>query len=315
MVSIAEYSKEPKYTIKVVTDRTGVRPVTIRAWERRYNLLEPERLDNNYRLYSERDIQVIRWITHRLDEGLSISTAVREFSGLRSEGIWPEALPSVLPPELSQKPGHPPQVYAEKLFTALTSHNETEARKIVETIQSTFDLKTIFFDVFTPCLYEIGEAWYRGEIRIATEHFASAFIRGILMQLLQAFPIYSQAPSLLIGCAQEEFHEIASLMLAVLLRREGYQVEYLGADLPIDDLVAYAEDVSPEMIILSAGFEYSARPLYRLQAMLDKLPSSPKLGFGGRYFNENLKARHEIQGIFLGENLEEAIRNVHDLLD
>ena len=77
MVSIAEFSKEPKYTIKVLSERTGVRPVTLRAWERRYDLLDPDRLDNNYRLYSERDIQVIRWITHRLDEGLSISTAVR----------------------------------------------------------------------------------------------------------------------------------------------------------------------------------------------------------------------------------------------
>ena len=315
MVSIAEFSKDPKYTIKVFSERTGVRPVTLRAWERRYDLLEPERLDNNYRLYSDRDIQVIRWITHRLDDGLSISHAVREYKALRGESIWPEALPSVLPPEPSKKPGHPPAVYAEKLFTALISHDETEARKIVDAIQSMFDLKTIFFEIFSPCLYEIGEAWYRGEIRIATEHFASAFVRGILMQLLQAFPIYSQAPSLLIGCAPEEFHEIASLMLAVLLRREGYLVEYLGADLPIDDLVAYAEDVAPDMIILSVSFEHSARPLVKMQAMLDALPGKPKLGFGGRYFNENPQAQQHIPGIFLGANLDEAIRNVHELLD
>jgi methanogenic corrinoid protein MtbC1 len=76
-------------------------------------------------------------------------------------------------------------------------------------------------------------------------------------------------------------------MLAVLLRREGYQVEYLGADLPVEDLVFYAEDVSPAMIILSANAEESARPLYKMQAKLDELPGKPKLGFGGRYFNEN----------------------------
>ena len=75
MVSIAEYSPEGKYTIKVVSEHSGVRPVTLRAWERRYDFLEPERLDNNYRLYSDRDIQVVRWITHRLDDGLSISAA------------------------------------------------------------------------------------------------------------------------------------------------------------------------------------------------------------------------------------------------
>ena len=315
MVSIAEFSKEPKYTIKVVSERSGVRSVTLRAWERRYDFLEPERLDNNYRLYSERDIEVVRWITNRLDDGLSISNAVREYKNLRENGIWPDALPSVIPPEPSKKPGHPPGVYAKKLYDALTTRNETEAKKILESVQSMFDLKVIFFEILTPCLYEIGEAWYRGEIRIATEHYASAFIRGILLNLLQAFPIYSQAPVILVGCGPEEFHELASLMLAVLLRREGYQVEFLGQDLPVDDLVFYAEDTAADMIILSISSELSALPLYKMQAMLDALPKKPKLGFGGRYFNQNKKAREKVNGIFLGENLDAAIQNVHDLLD
>lgn len=315
MASIAEFSTEPKYTIKVLSERSGVRPVTLRAWERRYDLLDPDRLDNNYRLYSERDIQIIRWITHRLDEGLSISNAVREYKNLRGNGIWPEALPSVLPPEPSKSPQHPPQIYAEKLFTALTTRNEQEAKQILDAVQSMFDLNTIFFQIFYPCLYEIGEAWYRGEIRIATEHYASAFIRGVLLNLLQAFPVYSSAPLLLVGCAPEEYHEIAPLMLAVLLRREGYQVEFLGADLPVEDLVMYAEDVSPDMVILSAGFDYTAQSLFNLQAMLNEIPSKPIFGYGGRYFNENESAREKMGGIFLGTSLEDAIQKVHDLLD
>lgn len=315
MVSIAEYSNEPKYTIKVLSERTGVRPVTLRAWERRYDLLDPDRLDNNYRLYSERDIQIVRWITHRLDDGLTISSAVREYKDLRGQGIWPESLPSVLPPTPQKTPKHPPKTYADNLFQAFIQHDQTKAKNIVDSIQSMFDLNTIFFEIFYPVLYEIGEAWVRGEIRIATEHYASNFIRGILLNLLQAFPVYSAAPKLLIGCAPEEFHEIAPLMLSVLLRREGYQVEFLGADLPVDDMVLYAEDVSPEMIILSASFEHSALPLFKMQAKLNQLPSQPKLGFGGRFFNENKHARKEMQGYFLGSSLEEAIQNVHDLLD
>jgi len=240
---------------------------------------------------------------------------VREYNDLREEGIWPEALPSIMPPTPSKQPGHPTEHYAEKLYEALVEHNEAQAKQITDTVQSMFDLTSIFFEIFTPCLYKIGDAWYRGEIRIATEHFASAYIRGVLMNLLQAFPIYSQAPSILTGCAPEEFHEIAPLMLAVLLRREGYQVEYLGTDLPVDDLVLYAGDVSPQMIILSAGFEHTARPLFKMQGMLNELPAKPILGFGGRYFNENPKRLEEIQGAFLGSSLDEAIQKVHDLLD
>lgn len=315
MVSIAEYSADPKYTIKVVSERTGVKPVTLRAWERRYNLIEPDRLDNNYRLYSEQDIEVIRWITHRLENDLTISSAVREYRKLREKGLFPEALPSIIPPEPSKTPQYPPKAYADQLYKTLIAHNTSRARKIVAAVQSLFDLKTIFFEIFQPCLYEIGDAWYRGEIRIATEHHASSFIRGILTNLLHAFPVYKTAPSLLVGCAPEEFHEIAPLMLAVLLRREGYQAEFLGPDLPVDDLVAYAGDVEPDMVILSAGFERTARPLYEMQAMLNQIPSKPKLGFGGRYFNENETAREKYEGQFLGTDLEQAINNVHELMD
>ena len=315
MVSIAEFSDEPKFTIKVVSERTGIKPVTLRAWERRYNLLDPNRLDNNYRLYSDRDIQILRWISHRLENDLTISTAAQEYRGLRANGIWPESLPSVQTPEPIEKPIAPPKTFSEQLFAALTAHNETKARQVFDIIQSMYGLETIFFEIFSPCLYEIGEAWYRGEIRIATEHFASGFIRGILMNLLQAFPIHNQALKILIGCAPEEFHEIGPLMLSVLLRREGYQVEFLGSDLPVDDLVAYAEDVSPDMVILSAGFEHTARPLYQFQEKLNKLSAKPLFGFGGRYFNENTEARRTMQGIFLGSTLAEAIQNVHNLMD
>ena len=99
------------------------------------------------------------------------------------------------------------------------------------------------------------------------------------------------------------------------LSREGYQVEFLGQDLPVDDLVFYAEDTRADMVILSISSQLSARPLHKMQAMLNELPKKPKLGFGGRYFNENKSARKEIKGIFLGSNLDQAIQNVHDLLD
>lgn len=315
MVSIAKYSPEGQYTIKVVSERSGVRPVTLRAWERRYDLLEPERLDNNYRLYSERDIQVVRWITQRLTDGLSISAAVREYQAMRNQGVWPEALPTLEVPTSIKTPDFPPARYAEMLYDAFAAHDETLVKKILNSVQMMFDLETILFEVFQPCLYQIGEAWYHGQIRIATEHFASSFIQGVLMNLLQAFPIDISAPTLLVGCAPEEFHEIAPLMLSVLLRREGYRVEFLGADLPIEDLVLYAEDTAADMVILSAGFENTAQPLFRMQAQLDALPKKPKLGFGGRYFNQNKDAREAMGGVFLGHSLAEAIERVHQLVD
>jgi len=62
MTSINDLSDKPKYTIKKVSDLTGILPVTLRAWERRYSVLSPERKENRYRLYSERGVAIVKWL-------------------------------------------------------------------------------------------------------------------------------------------------------------------------------------------------------------------------------------------------------------
>ena len=71
MTSIGSYSSEPFYTIKAVQTRSGIKPVTLRAWERRYDLLQPARMPNGYRLYSERDIQLLLWVQRKLNSGVT----------------------------------------------------------------------------------------------------------------------------------------------------------------------------------------------------------------------------------------------------
>ena len=82
MATIIDYSEEPKFTIKTVFAQTGIRPVTLRAWERRYEVLNPYRSNNRYRLYSERDVAILRWIKSRVDNDISISSAVQELRSM-----------------------------------------------------------------------------------------------------------------------------------------------------------------------------------------------------------------------------------------
>src|SRR5512142_2768887 len=94
MTTIVDLPDEPKYTIKNVATQTGIRPVTLRAWERRHEVLNPHRADNRYRLYSERDVAILRWLKNRVDGGISISSAVNELRSLTSNNNWPEAIPA-----------------------------------------------------------------------------------------------------------------------------------------------------------------------------------------------------------------------------
>ena len=314
MTSIGTYSQEPIYTIKAVSKRTGIKTVTLRAWERRYDLLNPSRLDNGYRLYTEQDIQVLLWTQERLAAGESISQVAAQLKHLRENDQWPEAVMTAPVEAPKEKPPRPARDYAEMLFGALITHQEDKASRIIEDVQKYFDIPTIFEEVFFPSLVLVGEAWYRGEIRIATEHFASGFVRGQLMNIFLSLPTRHDGSLILVGCGPEETHEIASLMFAILLRREGYYVEYLGPDLPVQDLVDYAASVHPKMIVLSISSEESGALLKGLAEQLAVIRGKPKLVYGGRYFNENEEARERLGGVYLGRNLTEGVQKIKELL-
>jgi MerR family transcriptional regulator, light-induced transcriptional regulator len=313
MTTIVDLSNEPKFTIKAVASQTGIRPVTLRAWERRHEVLSPHRADNRYRLYSEQDIAILRWLKNRVEDGISISNAVTELRSMTKNNIWPEAIPAV-PSPIQGTSSTPPAQYANQLFSALIKHDENRSGDILREVHAIFALPTVMEGVIIPALREIGEAWYRGEIRVTTEHFASAYLRGKLLSLLQAYPSRRSAPLILVGCAPMEQHELGSLMLAVLLRSEGYRVEYLGPDIPVEDLADYASYELPAMVILSASSEYSAREMKRMQEMLKKSSSAPVFGYGGRAFDTQPGLVKEIPGVYLGNSLDLAMENTRNLL-
>jgi methanogenic corrinoid protein MtbC1 len=258
-------------------------------------------------------VAILRWLKNRIEEGISISSAVSELRSMTSNNIWPEAIESA-PARLSAASDTPPYQYAKQLYVALIKHDENKASDLLREAHALFDLLTVCMEVLVPALRDIGEAWYRGEIRVTTEHFASAYLRGKLLSLLQAYPARRSAPLLLVGCAPMEQHELGALMLAVLLRSEGMRVEYLGPDIPIEDLADYASYEQPAMVILSASSEYSAREMRRMQDMLKKTRPTPLFGYGGRAFDLKPELRKEIPGTYLGSTFEEALEAIQGLV-
>ena len=313
MPKINAFSDEPEFTIKTVCAQTGIRPVTLRAWERRHEVLTPHRSENRYRLYSKRDVAILRWIKNRVDSGVAISHAVEELHGLTDQNLWPDALPDA-PVVTESKPGAAPAETAHQLFLALSKHDEARAGELLRQAHATFDLNTALLKVVTPALAEIGEAWYRGEIRVATEHFASNFIRGRLLTLLQAYSPRRNAAYILVGGAPGELHEISGLMLSVMLRARGFRVDYLGPDIPIEDLTDFAKQEHPDMIILTASLEPAALELKHFQERLDRLRVKPIFGYGGRAFVFKPALCGQVPGIFLGTSLDEGVETVNGLL-
>ena len=315
MASILDYSTEPRFNIKAVSQKTDIQPVTIRAWERRYRLLNPQRATNGYRLYCERDVAILNWIKKQVDSGISISSAVAEFNDITGQEKWPEAVFTDKGPMPSRRVNEMDRVtVVGQLTQALIRHDERMAAEIFAEAMGAFDLIRLFELVITEVMIEIGDRWERGEITVATEHFASGFIRGKVQAIYQSLPLRSSAPKILVGCAPEELHEIGPLMFATLLRDAGYRVEYLGPDIPLDDLVLYAGSENPRLLILAATLADSAVDLEIFPAKLLKLIQPPLFGFGGAAFIKNPALVERSSGIYLGRNFSQSIITVKQLV-
>lgn len=315
MSSIELLSDSPKYSIKAVCTQTGVMAVTLRAWERRYNLLTPHRTTSNYRLYSERDIAILRWLKSRVDTGISISSAAAELAEMRTTGHWPEAVAVTETPVAVRAP-NPPLKYAERLYNAIIIPDEEAANAVLAEAHSVFSLSTVCLDVMTPCLIMIGDAWHRGEIRISTEHLASGYLRGRLVTLLQSFPSRRTAPRIIMACPPSERHEIGHLMLATLLRRDGYRVDYLGTGIPTEDLTDYIRDEKPAAVCFTASSEEAARELKGLYNSITGGSRTPiHFGYGGRIFVTHPQLCETTPGIFLGNNVAEGHAKLQQLLN
>lgn len=313
MPSIVDLSDEPIYSIKSVADQTGIQAVTLRAWERRHEVLTPHRADNRYRLYSERDIAILKWLKNKVDSDVSISMAVLELRQLMRSGAWPEISMQSKTAVVTNANANP-RVYIARLYKDLIARDENAADATFREIQTNFDIQAICLDILTPCLHQIGDAWYHGEIRISGEHFASAYIRGKLLTIFQSYSTHRTAALLLVGGAPSEQHEIPALIVSTLLRHDGYRVEYLGPDLPLDDLVDYASYQNPAMIILSATMELAAIEMRRMQSKINQVAAEVKFGFGGQIFKANAALINQVGGIYLGDTFLAAQKKMANLV-
>ncbi|MFN8513692.1 MAG: MerR family transcriptional regulator [Chloroflexia bacterium] len=302
------HADEPIYNIKAVVQKTGIPADTVRAWERRYGVPLPRRTETGRRLYSEQDVAAIRWLRERTASGMTISQAIQQLRTLGDEA-WTEPAP------VRDHGPRNPEALATELMLALLNFDERAATLIAEEAFALYRVEEVFVQIFVPLLIEIGDRWHRREATVAQEHFASHFVERRLSSLFQAsLPIVGRGTIVIAG-APDELHELGIMMLAVFLTRRAWNVVYLGANVPIADLLHTIGQVQPALVCLSASNERTAHLLDAAAQAITQLPAPrPLVAFGGAAFNHNEHLRGQIHGHFLGTNAEEGVARVEQLL-
>jgi DNA-binding transcriptional MerR regulator/methylmalonyl-CoA mutase cobalamin-binding subunit len=312
--AITTHNDRPRYRIKTVGQKTGLSPITIRAWERRYQVLTPSREENRYRLYSLADIEILNWLRSQVDSGVAISQAALELNEMKKSGQLPELSKDESPKLRQAASSFPLQETVNKLYEHLREHDERKAAAVFERAAASLPLIQLFEQVLIPILIRIGEDWYLGKIMIATEHFASSFIRGRLMQIFTKLPMKRKGPHIVIGTAPHDLHELGTLMLAILIREAGYVVEFIGPDTPLVDLADYAAEENIYMVILSATTLESAEALAGFAPLLKNMETPPIFAFGGAAFSYKPELVEATPGIYLGKTIEQSLERVRSLM-
>jgi MerR family transcriptional regulator, light-induced transcriptional regulator len=277
--------------IAALAQRTGIPPDTLRKWEQRYRILQPDRTAGGQRRYSERDVARVEWLRERLDEGYRIGEAARLLGTIGVE------------------PGRKADDHLRGILDAVECGEPTEIGIRLDQAFALLGVDATLADVLQPLLRTVGERWEDGTLSVAEEHLVSEAVRSRLGHLLGDAGGGVRGVAVL-ACAPGERHELGLMMAAIALRRDGWKVVYLGADTPLADALALATRLESRVLGISLASSTRADAVQEVLAERG-LPEGLVLVVGGGGASNALARR--LGGVYAGPELTGAVEAVRAL--
>jgi len=228
-----------QYPIRTVSEVTGVNAVTLRAWERRYGLIQPLRTPKGHRLYTQDDISLINDIQRRLADGTAISKIARDISSTSSDD--------------TDSPADVWVHYRQRMVSAVEAFNESGLDTIYNDAMSLYPVDIVTLRLILPLLDDLGERWKTQPGRIAEEHFFSVYLRNKLGARFHHQNLRNNGPTLIAACLPGEHHEFGLLLFALMANSKGFRIILLGADLPVYELHHVVSKTQCQGVVLSGS--------------------------------------------------------------
>lgn len=253
------------YEIHEVSQLTGLAPARLRAWERRYEVVRPRRLPNGYRVYTGEQVALLRAYARLVAAGERI-------------GDLASQPPEVVLARVEAQAGDGSPLGA--LMGAIRDFDRERLEALVAQQLSLRGLTAFASEVVLPLAQVVGDAWAVGQLPVAAEHLASEVVVHALKTGLRA--ARAGGPVFLAGCLPTERHEWGVLATLVVLQAGGWRVQYLGADLPIEEMVETSWKLMPDAVGLSSSDPALVRAaLPALAALPPRLPPDAIAVLGG----------------------------------
>lgn len=242
------------FNIQVASQLSGVAAATIRAWEKRYNAVVPERGDNKHRLYSEQDIEKLALLFKLTEIGQSIGK-IAHLSLSELKEIYAKLLHRPYDELLVVSTSHEKVDYDKILnsfYIALSAYKLDIISHELEKAKILLTPRDLCLNILLPLFFEIGQKVERNEITIAQEHTLSAIFRFHVGQVIGTHyqKKFLKDDLILISTPEGELHEIGILAAALLLVHYGIKFIYMGPNMPADSLAEAANALNCKAILL-----------------------------------------------------------------
>ena len=249
-----------KYSIKELEKLSGIKAHTIRIWEKRYQIVIPQRTHTNIRYYSDDDLKKIINISLLNNNGVKIS----KIADLTAEGLVKKVN------ELSETKNDT-DIHIDQLIVAMIDLEEENFEKILAGLIRRYNFEKTITDIVYPFLEKIGILWQTGNITPAQEHFISNLIRQKIIVAIDSLPLSSKASArVLLFLPEEELHELGLLFYYYVVKKAGFRTYYLGQMVPYKDLMAICQSHHPSILVTAITSSPAGQTV---QGFLNKLCS------------------------------------------
>lgn len=273
-----------QHPIKVVARRTGLSPDLIRAWERRYEAIEPQRSNTKRRLYSDADVEKLRLLRRatlagrRIGDVASLSAKeLAELVGADESAVAEAPTPGPARPTRGSAKDH-----FDACLRAVEQLDAPSLESALATSAVALSTAVVIDEIIVPLLEHVGEQCRQGAIRISNEHMASAAIRTFLGPLVMSANMADTGPGMVVTTPAGQWHELGALMVAVTASGAGWRTIYLGPNMPAEEIAFAATHNEVAVVALSISCLIDERKLTgELRKLRRYLPEDVQMWMGG----------------------------------
>lgn len=269
--------EDATYPMRLAARLSGVAPATIRAWERRYDAVEPDRTEGNARRYSAADVRRLVLLRKLTERGHTIAEVARLPDGRLAELI--DDADRVVPArERAQEERRSPLL--DDYLAAVDRFDARRAADVLGRAATLLPARELVFELLIPLVREIGEGWSRGEVTVAQEHLTSGHMRWLLSVVLRLEMPGEGLSRVVIATPPDERHELGALVAAFLAAARGFEPIYLAPDVPWADLTDAVERSGASLVVLSLVRDLDDGELRRVARGIERLSEAAEIWLG-----------------------------------